>query len=43
MNVIDYIKEIKSFHVLIIVIIADIFFGILRAIKEKGFNSTIRY
>lgn len=40
MEVINYLKEIKSFQVLIIVIFMDVVFGILRAIKEKSLNST---
>lgn len=40
MELINYIKEIKSFQVLIVVIFMDVIFGILRAIKEKSLNST---
>lgn len=40
MNIINYIKDIKSFRILLIVIFMDVVFGILRAIKEKNINST---
>lgn len=35
-----YLKSMKSFQILLIVIIADIVFGLLRGIKEKSLNST---
>lgn len=40
MDIIYYIKGIKSFQVLIVVIFMDVVFGVLRAIKEKSLNST---
>lgn len=40
MELINYIKGIKSFQILIIVIFMDVVFGILRAIKERSINST---
>lgn len=40
MGIIEYLKDLKSFHILLILIIADIVFGTLRGIKEKSLNST---
>lgn len=40
MEFIYYLKEIKSFQILLIVIVMDIVFGTLRAIKDKSLNST---
>ena len=40
MEFIYYLRDIKSFQVLLIVIVMDIVFGTLRAIKDKSLNST---
>ena len=38
---IDLISEDKGMRILIIVIVLDVIFGVLRAIKERKLNSTI--
>lgn len=37
----EQILQVKHFQVLLVVIVMDCFFGILRAIKQKKINSTI--
>lgn len=41
MYFINYIGNIKSFQILLVLIIFDIIFGVLRSIKEKKLNSSI--
>ena len=38
---IDLISQDKGMRILIIVIVLDVIFGVLRAIKERKLNSTI--